>query len=84
MIMVKCDWAHDHCDRMPDDGTGKMLIMLKAYLLSGVIRTTEERFLPKVIAVIWCMHHFDADASICIRTEGAIGMKNRRDHALRG
>lgn len=33
MIMVKCDWAHDHYDRMPDDDTGKVLIMMKALLL---------------------------------------------------
>lgn len=66
MIMVKCDWAHDHCDRMSDDDTGKVLIMMKAFCFSGVIRTTEEHFLPIVIAVIWYMHHFDAAASICI------------------
>lgn len=32
MIMVKCDCAYDHCDRMSDDDTGKVLIMMKALL----------------------------------------------------
>ena len=32
MIMVKCDWAHDHCDQMSDDDPDKALIMMKGFL----------------------------------------------------
>lgn len=69
MIMVKCDWAHDHCDRMSDDDPGKALIMMKAFLFFRCHQDDEETFLLIVIVVIWCMQ-IDAAASIC----------NRRSH----